>query len=128
MNKKVPGVATFLKHILKVTQWYNLRKDPRRNPFLQHSELTNLFFNMGQPRPLFVNFRSFSCTNFIAKTVDVSGIRTRIVGVEGEHADHHHHGSTKVHFQFPEFSPLMIPHPALPASMTSLWSRLSRRL
>ena len=117
MNKKVPGVATFLKHILKVTQWYNLRKDPRRNPFLQHSELTKLFFNMGQPRPLFV-----------AKTVDVSGIRTRIVGVEGEHADHHHHGSTKVHFQFPEFSPLMIPHPALPASMTSLWSRLSRRL
>ena len=39
---------------------------------------------MGQPRPLFCLFSFFSNTN----TVDVSGIQTRIVGVEGEHADH----------------------------------------
>ena len=38
---------------------------------------------MGHPRPLFVYFRSFRIEN-----VDFSGIRTRIVGIEGEHADH----------------------------------------
>ena len=42
---------------------------------------------MGHPRPLFVYFRSFQ-TIYRIKTVDFSGIRTRIVGVEGEHADH----------------------------------------
>ena len=42
---------------------------------------------MGQPRPLFVYFRSFQ-QQFYRKIVDHSGIRTRIVGVEGEHADH----------------------------------------
>ena len=44
---------------------------------------------MGQPRPLFVYFRSFQI-QFNRKIVDFSGIRTQIVGVEGEHADHHH--------------------------------------
>ena len=43
---------------------------------------------MGQPRPLFCLFSFFSNTNFTENTVDVSGIQTRIVGVEGEHADH----------------------------------------
>ena len=33
-------------------------------------------------------FSWFSHTNFTEKTVGVSGIRTRIVGVESEHADH----------------------------------------
>ena len=42
---------------------------------------------MGQPRPLFVYFR-FSNTNFEEKSVDVSRIRTQIIRVEGEHADH----------------------------------------
>ena len=42
---------------------------------------------MGQPRPLFVYFRSFQ-EQFYRKIVDLSGIWTRIVGVEGEHADH----------------------------------------
>ena len=43
---------------------------------------------MGHPRPfLFVYFRSFQ-TIYRIKTVDFSGIRTQIVGVEGEHADH----------------------------------------
>ena len=42
---------------------------------------------MGQPRPLLVYFRSFQ-QQFYRKIVDLSGIRTRIVGVEGEHADH----------------------------------------
>ena len=42
---------------------------------------------MGQPRPLFCLFSSFSNTNFTEKTVEVSRIRTRIVRVEGEHAD-----------------------------------------
>ena len=44
---------------------------------------------MGHPRPLFVYFRSFQ-TIYRIKTVDFSRIRTRIIGVEGEHADHHH--------------------------------------
>ena len=42
---------------------------------------------MGQPRPLIRLFLLFSTTIFL-KIVRVSGIRTRIVGVEGEHADH----------------------------------------
>ena len=42
---------------------------------------------MGQPRPLFVYFRSFH-QQFYRKIVDFSGNQTRIVGVEGEHADH----------------------------------------
>ena len=33
-------------------------------------------------------FSFFSNTNFTGKTVDVSRIQTRIVGIEGEHADH----------------------------------------
>ena len=43
---------------------------------------------MGKPRPLFVYFRSFQTEIFQKKTVDVSGIWTRIVGVEDKHADH----------------------------------------
>ena len=39
---------------------------------------------MGQLRPRFL---FFSITNFTEKSVDLSWIRTRIVGVEGEHAD-----------------------------------------
>ena len=42
---------------------------------------------MGQPRP-FCLFSFFLRTNFKEKTVGYSGIRTRMVGVEGEHADH----------------------------------------
>ena len=45
------------------------------------------FKKLGQPRPLFVYFRSFQ-QQFYRKIVDFSGNRTRIVGVEGEHADH----------------------------------------
>ena len=45
------------------------------------------FLKLGQPRPLFVYFRSFQ-QQFYRKIVDFSGNRTRIVGVEGEHADH----------------------------------------
>ena len=47
----------------------------------------NFFLKLGQPRPLFVYFRSFQ-QQFYRKIVDFSGNRTRIVGVEGEHADH----------------------------------------
>ena len=42
---------------------------------------------MDQPWPLFVYFCSFQA-QFYRKNVDFSGIRTRIVGVEGEYADH----------------------------------------
>ena len=43
-----------------------------------------LFLKMGQPRPLFVLYEN----KLHRKTEHVSGIRTRIVGVEGKHADH----------------------------------------
>ena len=43
---------------------------------------------MGQTRPLFVYFCSYQTQIFQKKTVGFSGIQTRIVGVEGEHADH----------------------------------------
>ena len=42
---------------------------------------------MGLPWPLFVYFGSFQA-QILQKTVSISGIRTRIAGVEGEHADH----------------------------------------
>ena len=48
--------------------------------------LASLFFN-GPTTALFVYFRSFQ-TQIYRKTVGISGIQTRIVGVEGEHADH----------------------------------------
>ena len=40
---------------------------------------------VGQPQPIFL---FFSKNNLQKKTVYFSGIRTQIVGVEGEHADH----------------------------------------
>ena len=42
---------------------------------------------MGQPRPLLIYFRSFR-QQFCSKMLDFSGIRTRIVGLEGDQADH----------------------------------------
>ena len=42
---------------------------------------------MGQSRPFLFIFVLFK-HKFYRKTVDVSGIRTLIIGVEGEHADH----------------------------------------
>ena len=42
---------------------------------------------MGHPRPLIVYFRSFQ-TIYRIKTVDFSGIRTRIVWAEGKHGNH----------------------------------------
>ena len=39
---------------------------------------------MGQPRPLFCSFQAL---NLQKKTVEINGIRTRIVGVKGGHAD-----------------------------------------
>ena len=46
-----------------------------------------LFSKTGHPRHLFVLFSFFS-NNLQNKTVDFSGIWTRIIGVKGEHADH----------------------------------------
>ena len=43
---------------------------------------------MGHPRPLLVYFRSFQTQIQQKKSVDVSGIQTRIVRAEGKHADH----------------------------------------
>ena len=42
---------------------------------------------MGQSRPIFVYFRSFQI-QFYRNNLDLSGIRTQIVRVEGEHTDH----------------------------------------
>ena len=47
------------------------------------------FSEKSGPTPaLFGYFGSYSNTNFTEKSVDFSGISTRIVGIEGEHADH----------------------------------------
>ena len=43
---------------------------------------------MGHSHPLICLFSFFSNTNFTETSVGFSGIRTRIVRVEGEHADH----------------------------------------
>ena len=50
---------------------------------------SNSFFKRAQPHPLFVYFPSLpTFTNFPEKTVNFSGIRTWIVRVEGNYADH----------------------------------------
>ena len=49
--------------------------------------------NETQLKSLFILF--FSNTNFTEKMFGFSGIRTRIVGVEGEHADHFHDPNPK---------------------------------
>ena len=49
--------------------------------------------NETQLKRLFILF--FSNTNFTEKMFGFSGIRTRIVGVEGEHADHFHDPNPK---------------------------------
>ena len=48
------------------------------------------FFKKIKPFPvsLFIFFRSFQTTFYRTKTVYASGIRTRIIAFEGEHADH----------------------------------------
>ena len=43
---------------------------------------------MGQPKPLFVYFRSFQTQIGQKKITDFSGIRTCIDEVEGKHAEH----------------------------------------
>ena len=52
---------------------------------LGHSK--SFVFQIGHPRPLFVIF-VFSPKKYRIKTLYFNGIRTRIDGVEGEHADH----------------------------------------
>ena len=47
----------------------------------------HIFLKKGKPRPLFVYYRSFHI-QLHGNIVDFSEIRTHIVGVEGEHADH----------------------------------------
>ena len=52
----------------------------------QCDQMASLLFLIGPTRPLFVYFRSFQ-TQFFRKIIDFSWIRTRIVGIEGKHAD-----------------------------------------
>ena len=67
---------------------------------------------MGQSWPLFVYFRSF-LQHFYRKIADVSGIRTRIVRVEGEQTDHLTSTTTdhffNTYFPFSHYSDNVIP-------------------
>ena len=54
---------------------------------LKTLQLAWILFKNGPTWPLFVYFRSFQ-QQFYGKIVDFSGNRTRIVGIEGKHADH----------------------------------------
>ena len=65
----------------KFDQWVE-SKDPEECHYFCKTK-PNLFLKMGQTRPLFCVLLSF----FTGKTVDVSEIRTQIVGKQGEHAD-----------------------------------------
>ena len=56
-----------------------------------------MLLKMGQPRPIFCSLLFFTNSNYTENTVGVSGIRTRIIGVEGEHADHHLSTTTAAH-------------------------------
>ena len=52
-------------------------------------ECKSRFFSKNGPATAsFCLFSFFSNTNFTEKTVGFSGIQTRIVGVEGDHAEH----------------------------------------
>ena len=53
-----------------------------------HGSFLRKCLKMGQPRPLFAYFCSFQTQILQKKTVGVSGIQTRIVRVEGKHADY----------------------------------------
>ena len=56
-------------------------------PQFKKKTMLKLVLKMDQPRPLFGV--SFSLKHiFTEKNVSFSGIRTRIVGLKGEHADH----------------------------------------
>ena len=66
MKIKRPGMSHLKKYKMKDMAKFFLKK-------------------VGQPQPIFL---FFSKNNLQKKTVYFSGIRTQIVGVEGEHADH----------------------------------------
>ena len=69
-----------------VTRWLDYLFD--NWPLTANDNLPDvIFLKNGPTRPLFVYFHSFQTQILQKKTVDVSRIRTRIVGVEGEHAD-----------------------------------------
>ena len=58
--------------------------------FLQNFEQNyNIFLKNGPTPASFCLFSFFSDTTLTEKTEDVSGIRTRIVGIEGKYTDHH---------------------------------------
>ena len=61
--------------------------------------LSSNIFWLCHPRPLFAYVRSFQAIYRI-KTVDFIGIRTRIVGVEGEHADHLTTNTPRISFYY----------------------------
>ena len=75
----------FLSSILKKLKFVNKR--PLQANISSDFECLILFYKVGQPLPLFVYFCSLQ-TQYYRKTVGFSGIRTRIVGVEGEHTNH----------------------------------------
>ena len=47
-----------------------------------------MFYKSGSTKASFCLFLFFSNTLLQKKTIGFSGIQTRIIGVEGEHADH----------------------------------------
>ena len=60
----------------------------KKDRIFLNQTLISLFKNGPTPASFFVYFCSFQTQNLQKKTVGFSGIRTRIVRVEGKHADH----------------------------------------
>ena len=56
---------------------------------------------MGHARPILVYFCSFQTQILQKNTVGFGGIQIRIIGVEGEHADHLTTTKARMHFCLP---------------------------
>ena len=67
----------------------------------KNEETLYLALKNGPTPASFCLFSFFSNSNFTEKTLDVSGIRTRIVGVEGKYADHWTTNTTHVGHDLP---------------------------
>ena len=80
--------VTIIEKIKIKWKFYGSVKSSWNVSLQSHYDGIVFFKKMGQPWPLFCLFPFFFKHNLYRITVGVSGIRTRIVGVEGEHADH----------------------------------------